>query len=69
MLDPETLKNALSNLFSRLIDFPPRLLLTLFVLGIGYLCARFAKQAITRLADRLKLDALLDGIGLGETVR
>jgi small-conductance mechanosensitive channel len=64
MIDFQIIQTAFNNLIAGAISFVPRLLTALFILLIGWLLAKIISTIILRLAERLRLESLLERTGI-----
>ena len=64
MIDLAVLQNALNNMVSGVISYFPRLLSAIFILVLGWILAKVIAAVVKRIADRLRLDSLLERTGI-----
>lgn len=64
MIDFEVLQTALTNMVERTIAYLPRLVTTILILLLGWLIARVVSSIVRQIAERLRLDSLLQRTGI-----
>lgn len=64
MIDFETIQNAFSNMVANAIDYVPRLLTVFIILLAGWLLAKFIATVVQRLAEKARLEDLLERTGI-----
>ncbi|MCB0154734.1 MAG: mechanosensitive ion channel [Anaerolineae bacterium] len=66
MIDLEIIQESLSNLVGRAIEFTPRILSAFVILLIGWIVAKFLKNLVQRLADRIGFNQAIERTGLAD---
>ncbi|MFQ5419972.1 MAG: hypothetical protein ACE5FD_14375 [Anaerolineae bacterium] len=64
MIDIEVIRNALTNMVTNAISFLPTLVTAVLILGLGWIIARVVAVVVRRLAERLRLNDLLERTGV-----
>lgn len=64
MIDIEVIRSALTNMVTNAISYFPRLVTTVLILVLGWIIARLVAVVIQRVAERLKLNELLERTGV-----
>ncbi len=64
MIDIEVIRAALTNMVTNAISYLPRLATAVFILILGWIIARVVASVIRRVAERLRLDSLLERTGV-----
>jgi small-conductance mechanosensitive channel len=64
MIDLTVIRNALNNMIANAVSFTPRLFTTILILILGWILSRVIGSVIRRLAERFKLDTLLENTGV-----
>lgn len=65
----EIIRQNLTNMFSGFVSYLQPLLLAIALLLIGWLLARFARAVISRVAQRVRFDDVIERAGLGAGLR
>jgi hypothetical protein len=65
----QTLQGILDNMIEGVSAFVPRFLTALAVILLGWIIAKLIEKGIRTAFDRLKIDALLEKVGISETLQ
>ncbi|GAB4275209.1 MAG: hypothetical protein Kow0080_24360 [Candidatus Promineifilaceae bacterium] len=64
MIDLTVIRTALNNMIANAVSFTPRLFTTILILILGWILSKVIGGVIRKLAERLKLDTLLENTGV-----
>ncbi|RMD47995.1 MAG: hypothetical protein D6835_06790 [Candidatus Thermofonsia bacterium] len=64
MIDLTVIRTALNNMIANAVSFTPRLFTTILILILGWILSKVIGSVVRRLAERLKLDTLLENTGV-----
>lgn len=64
MIDIELIQSAINNIIVSLIEFGPKLLTSLLILALGWLIGRIVANVLKRLAERFRLEGILERTGV-----
>ena len=69
MIDLELLRTSITNLVSQFVEFVPRFIGGALILLLGWLIARALAAIVRRIGRQVKLDRILDTIGIKERLQ